>query len=137
MRDRVIAVLALAIPALAGLAYLFAFGAPSRFLAVNAGALAIAVVVIGFAPNALSNITQRMLIGIALILLFVPLLTGPTLNGVERWLPLGPFTLHAGMLVVPMLMVLAGREPGPRPRSAVGWHCSRRCSSPTWRPARR
>ena len=111
MRDRVIAVLALAIPVLAGLGYLHAFGAPSRFLMVNAGALAIAVLMIGLSPNGLSMVMRRSLIGVAVIALFLPLLTGPALSGIERWLPLGPFTLHAGMLAVPMLVVLAGSEP--------------------------
>ena len=115
MRDRGIAVLALAVPVLAGLAYLFAFGSPPGFLVVNVGALGIAVAVIGLAPDALPKIARRVLIGIALIPLFLPLLTGPAVNGVERWLPAGPFTLHAGMLVVPMLMVLAGKEPDLAP----------------------
>lgn len=37
------------------------------------------------------------------------------MNGVARWLPLGPFQLHAGMLAVPLLAVLAGEEPGLAP----------------------
>lgn len=115
MRDRVIAVLALAIPVLAGLGYLFAFGAPVSFLAVNAGALAIGAAWIAFAPRVSSLTLRRALMAIALVALFLPLLTGLSINGVARWLPLGPVTLHAGMLVLPTLVVLGGEEPDYAP----------------------
>lgn len=113
-RDRAIAVLALAVPVLAGLGYLFAFRAPLSYLAVNAGAFALAALWIAFAPRPHAT-ARRALIVVALALLFVPLLTGPALNGVTRWLPLGPVTLHAGMLVAPMLAVLAADEPDYAP----------------------
>ena len=115
MRDRAFAALALAIPVLAGLGYLFAFDAPSSFLAVNAGALGVAAVWIALAPRVASPMVRRVLIAAALVTLFLPLLTGPSINGVERWLPLGPVTLHAGMLVLPLLVVLAGEEPDYAP----------------------
>jgi len=115
MRDRAIAILALAIPVLAGLAYLFAFDATTNYLAVNATALAIAALWIALAPRPASSIARRVLIGLLLLLLFVPLLTGPSLNSVERWLPLGPFNLHAGMLTVPLLATLASEEPDHAP----------------------
>lgn len=110
MRDRVMAVLALAIPVLAGLAYLWGYGAPSSFLAINAGALVAGCLWIAFGPGSPSPLSRRILIGIALAALFVPLLTGPAISGVARWLPFGPFMLHAGMLTVPLLVVLAGEE---------------------------
>lgn len=115
MRDRMIAILALAIPVLAGLAYLFAVDAPAAYIAVNGAALAIAGLWIAFAPPPPSSTGRRVLIGALLLLLFVPLLTGPSLSGVTRWLPLGPFQLHAGMLTVPLLAVLAGEEPDYAP----------------------
>lgn len=115
MRDRRIAILALAIPVLAGLAYLYAFDAPASYLAVNAGALAVAALWIAFAPPLPSRIGRRVLIALLLLLLFVPLATGPSLNSVERWLPLGPVNLHVGMLAVPLLATLAGEEPDHAP----------------------
>lgn len=115
MRDRAVAILALAIPVLMGLAYLFAFDAPASYLAVNGATLAIAALWIAFAPPPPSRTARRVLIGALLLLLFVPLLTGPSLSGVARWLPLGPFQLHAGMLIVPLLAVLAGEEPDHAP----------------------
>lgn len=110
MRGRLIAFAALAVPVLAGLAYLYAYGAPIRYLAVNAGALALAAGWIFAVPRHLSIRTRRILIAFLLLLLFLPLATGPLVNGVARWLPLGPFTLHAGMLALPLLAVLAGEE---------------------------
>ena len=115
MRDRVTALAALATPVLAGLAYLLAFGAPPANLVVNAGALAGAAVIIAIGPDPASARARRLLLLGALALLFVPLLTGPSLGGVARWLPLGPVTLHAGMLAVPALAVLAGEEPDYAP----------------------
>ncbi len=115
MRDRVLAMLALAIPVLAGLAYLFACDAPVSYLGVNAGALAMAALWIALARHNPSAIARRVVIGVLVLLLFVPLLSGPSLGGVARWLPLGPFQLHAGMLTVPLLAVLVGEEPDYAP----------------------
>jgi hypothetical protein len=109
-RERAVAGLALAIPVVAGLGYLHAFGAPRTYLAVNAGAFGAALAWIALAPRAWPRALAVGLIALALAALFAPLLTGPTLSGVARWLPLGPFTLHAGMLVVPTLAVLVARR---------------------------
>ena len=115
MRHRAIAILAVAIPVLAGLSYLFAFAAPPSYLAVNAAGLAIAAAWIAIAPRLPSGRAWWVLMGAVLLLLYLPLLTGPSLSGVARWLPLGPFELHAGMLAVPLLAVLAGEEPDHAP----------------------
>ena len=53
----------------------------------------------------------RIIAGVVLLALFaLPLLTGPSMNGIARWLPIGPFILHAGMLTIPTLAVLSARE---------------------------
>ena len=104
------AVAALAIPVCAGLGYLLPFGAPRTFPLINTGALVVAVLWIALAPSRFSPIVRHVLMAVTLVLLFVPLLTGPSIDSVARWLPLGPFQLHAGMLVVPALAVLAGKE---------------------------
>jgi hypothetical protein len=115
MPGRAIAMLALAIPVLAGLAYLYAFGAPRSYVAVNAAALAMAAAWIGFARRPPRGIARQVAMAVLLLLLFLPLLTGPSLSGVARWLPLGPFQLHAGMLAIPLLAVLAGEAPEDAP----------------------
>lgn len=115
-RNRTMAAAALIVPVLAGLAYLLFFSAPSRYLAVNGASLLLALVWIFALPRrTLPVAARRMLIAALLALLFVPLATGPSLSGVARWLPLGPFQLHAGMLAVPLLAVLAGEEEGYAP----------------------
>lgn len=110
LKHRLPALLALAMPVLAGLACLAALGAPTRYLAVNAGALVLATawILYGQAPRTAKP--RRILMLVLLALLFVPLLTGPHLDGIARWLPLGPFMLHAGALAFPALAVLAARE---------------------------
>lgn len=110
MRGRVFAALALAIPVLAGLPYLWRFGAPASYLLVNAGSLALAVLWIALAPARLGTAVRRAAIAILLAVLFAPLVTGPSPGGVARWLPLGPVVLNSGLLAVPALVVLVGEE---------------------------
>lgn len=110
--QRIAAIAALAVPTLAGLAYLAAFGAPQSYLVVNAIALVAGLILAACLPGGGIGLTlRRCMTGILLALLYLPLLTGPSMNGVERWIPLGPFTLHAGMLVVPSLAAFAARDP--------------------------
>ncbi|WFL76685.1 hypothetical protein P7228_11840 [Altererythrobacter arenosus] len=110
MSPRITAVAALAVPVLAGIAYLWFYGAPASYPVINAVALAIGMAAILLPPLAIGSRARRTIIVVLLLLLFVPLATGPHLNGIARWLPLGPFQLHAGTLVLPSLAVLAARE---------------------------
>lgn len=110
MRARGFAFAALAVPVAAGLAYLALAEAPRSYLIVNAGALAVAALTIAAMPAIRGVAVRRVLITVCLALLFAPLLTGPAISGVARWLPAGPFQLHAGMLAVPVLAVLVGEE---------------------------
>ena len=102
--------LALALPVLAGLAYLYAAGAPQHYLLVNAGALiaAAALAVTVRAPS--SRRMRQLLIAAMVAALFVPLVTGPYLNGVARWIPLGPVQLQSGSLLLPAIIILAARH---------------------------
>jgi hypothetical protein len=110
VEDRRRLVLPLLFPCLGGLYYLWAFDAPARMLAINAGALAagLAWVMWGRLPSA-----SQARLGFAAAaagLLFVPLLTGPDLGGVTRWFPLGAMTLQSAPLLLPLTVVLAARE---------------------------
>ena len=102
--------LALALPTLGGLAYLAAFGAPERLLAVNAGALVIGLawLLAGRLPSG-SN-ARLALAASAAMLLFLPLLLHHEVGGVSRWLPLYPFLLHSGYLLLPLITVIAARD---------------------------
>jgi hypothetical protein len=110
VEDRRRLALPLLFPSIGGLYYLWAFDAPARLIAVNAGALAfgLAWVMWGRLPS-----RPEARLGLAAVsagLMFVPLLTGPDLGGVMRWFPAGPMTLQSGPLLLPLIVVLAARE---------------------------
>lgn len=108
--DRRLLILQLLAPCAGGLAYLYAYDAPARLLLINAGALAAALVwiVLGRLP---AGRTARLAIAAAAALaLFLPLLLGPEVGGVRRWLPAGPVSLHSAALLLPLITVLAARE---------------------------
>lgn len=102
--------LPLAIPSLGGLAYLAAFEAPARLIAVNAGALAVGIMWVMFGRLPDGQKARLALAGGAALALFVPLLTGPIVGDVARWLPAGPVSLHSGALILPLITVIAARE---------------------------
>lgn len=99
--------LPLALPTLGGLAYLLSYDAPARLIAVNAGALAfgLAWVLLGRMPSGRSS--RLGLAASAAGALFLPLLLGPEVGGVSRWLRAGPVLLHSGALLLPLVIVLA------------------------------
>ena len=102
--------LALAIPVLAGLAYMWVYGAPTRYLAINAAALLAGLML---ASQSFGNITARKLQIASSVLLAVfalPLVTGPEMNGIARWIPISGFILHAGMATIPALIVIAAQR---------------------------
>ncbi len=91
-----------------GLAYLAASGAPTRYLAVNAGTL-----IVGLAGVAAWTRWARpvpglsgqatLVIGLALL---ATALFGQSLDGATRWVRLGPLTLQPGLILTPLLAVL-------------------------------
>jgi len=101
------ALLALAMPVLAGIAWMGWAGSPESYRIVNAAALAAATlwIVFAFAPTRL--IHWRILAIAALFTLCLPFLTGLGINGVMRWISFGPVGLNSGMLAVPTLAVAA------------------------------
>ena len=111
LRDRRAALAALAIPVLAGIAWMAAFGAPYVYLAVSALALAVGLLLAAFGRAPQSVLLRRIVVVALLALLFIPLATGPHINGIARWIPLGPVVLHSGMVALPALVVLAARDP--------------------------
>ncbi|GAA5051904.1 hypothetical protein GCM10023208_12250 [Erythrobacter westpacificensis] len=114
-RDRVPALLALAIPVLAGALYMALAGAPAHYALANLGALAIACLWIlgGRGPH--TSLSRHLMTGVLLFTLLTPLAVSPeaisvTGDRVMRWFPLGSVNLHTGMLVAPALCVLAARH---------------------------
>ena len=93
-----------------GLLGLYFIGAPVRIIATNAAAAAVAV--------PLFMITRRLpwqsgwVAALLLSLFAATLVFGPEVDGVRRWLALGPIRLHIGMAVVPSVAVAAALLPG-------------------------
>ncbi len=115
IRDRLPAIMALAVPVLCGAAWMAGSGAPQHYPLVNLGALAIAClwIIAGRGPH--TALSRHIFLGALLIVLlsanlFGPELTSVTGDRVARWMPLGPLALHSGMLVAPALTVLAARN---------------------------
>lgn len=105
--DRWRLTLPLAVPALGGLAYLAAFGAPSRLIAVNAGALVVGALWAAFGRLPSRPEARLGLAALGAALLFLPVLIGPEVGGVSRWLRAGGVLLHSGALLLPLVVVLA------------------------------
>lgn len=99
---------ALALPVLAGLAWMAWAGAPTSYLAVNAAALMLALAATRITwPR---GATADLLIAAALTsLLCFTAYAGLEIDGVRRWLSVGPLRLHTGYLVLPLLVVLLAR----------------------------
>jgi hypothetical protein len=110
LRNRWRLALALLLPALGGLAYLAAFGAPARLIAINAGALVVALAWVLWGRSPASVEARIGVAASAVAVLFLPLVIGAEAGGVSRWLPAGPVQLHAGTLLLPLVIVIAARE---------------------------
>ncbi|MBX7500103.1 hypothetical protein K3181_01435 [Qipengyuania sp. YG27] len=110
MRGRGISILSLALPVLAGIAYLALTGAPQSYALMNALAVLLASAAVLFLPGIESEKARRVLVVALIIGLFVPLASGPYVNGIARWLPLGGVILHSGALIFPAITVLAARD---------------------------
>jgi hypothetical protein len=125
LRDRAPALLALAIPCVAGLAFLALFKAPANYMIINGIALAAGLVWIATAPPLSGLRPLRIIALLGLLVLAAPLVTGPHIDGIARWVALGGFQLHAGMLVIPLLATVAAsdRSYGPPLLLAAGLIC--------------
>jgi hypothetical protein len=97
---------------LGGLAFMELGGAPPHYPAVNAAALGLGGGVFLLVSRAGGNGIGRgpaLAIVMLSLVLFGASLAGPEVDGVHRWLRIGPLSLHAGMLVMPTLAVLLPR----------------------------
>jgi hypothetical protein len=108
--DRWRLTLPLVVPSLGGLAYLHAFDAPARLIAVNASALGLVLVWVLLGRFPAGRIARMAMGAAAVLALVLPLLIGPEVGGVRRWLPAGWVSLHSGALLLPLITVLAARE---------------------------
>lgn len=109
--DRWRLTLPLLLPSLGGLVYLTAFEAPTRLIAVNAGALALAVMWVLFGRVPSDKNYRLSLAGFGALALHLPNFLGPEVGGVSRWFPAGPVVLQSGPLLLPLITVLVASAP--------------------------
>jgi cell division protein FtsW (lipid II flippase) len=84
-------------------------GAPLIYVAVNAGAMLLAVSLIVFVPVIKAERVTLILCACAVAALGLPLVIGADLDGVRRWIGVGPVQFHSAMLVLPTLVALSPR----------------------------
>lgn len=82
-------------------------GAPTHYLAINATCLALGLALI--AGVRVPKVQPDVAAVILAALLFLPLLAGPSINGVHRWIGSGPIAINVGLLALPALAVIAAR----------------------------
>ncbi len=104
LRQQGWAMASLAVAVLAGIAFMVMAGAPPRFAAMNGAGLVLALGIALIPPLPRRYVSVFALISIGTMVATV--VVGPSVEGVRRWLQVGPFTIHAGMLVLPSLAVI-------------------------------
>ncbi|WP_100259009.1 hypothetical protein [Qipengyuania seohaensis] len=97
------------LPVIGGMFVFLLNEAPSHYSLVNSSALMIGLLFAHLvrAPEDIGRV--RYVIAGLLFLLCLPMILGPSIDGVARWLPLGPVQLHSGQLLIPPLAVLSVR----------------------------
>jgi cell division protein FtsW (lipid II flippase) len=96
-------------PVILGLLFMGIASAPAHYLATNAGAALAACLLIAVGRHQnLASISPVIVVAIALALLAATF-AGPDVEGVHRWIAIGPVRLHAGLLVLPSLAIILHR----------------------------
>ena len=102
-----VGVAALVVATASGMLFFLLGGAPSTYVALNGLALLLGLVLVVAFPAGRMN--ERAAIG-AVVLgvtgIAATLVSGFDLEGIRRWLPLGPVRLHAAVLFLPAIAVL-------------------------------
>lgn len=104
LRQQGWAMAGLALAVLAGIAFMLSAGAPPRFALMNGAALLVALGLALLPPVPRRYLPLLVLLGVSIMAATV--VVGPSVEGVRRWLQVGPLTVHAAMLVVPGLAVM-------------------------------
>lgn len=84
--------------------------APAGYLPLNAASLLLALTVMFAVPaGRLSGRGATWIVALCLAAMTATLASGFDLDGVRRWLPLGPVRLHAAMLLLPTMLAVLPR----------------------------
>ena len=85
-------------------------GAPSAYVPLNAAALLLALVAMFAVPTGrLGDRGAARIVALCLAGIGATLVSGFDLDGVRRWLPLGPVRLHAAMQLLPAMIAALPR----------------------------
>lgn len=109
--DRMMAICAVTATGL-GLAYMAMAGAPTRYLAMNAAALAVGFLTVGIVAQVrrTGRISVKW-VGIALAaILFAASLFGTSMNGATRWVSLSGLTVQLSLILTPVLAIAFARS---------------------------
>ncbi|WP_439471549.1 hypothetical protein [Brevundimonas sp.] len=94
-----------------GLVYMVMGNAPARYLMMNIGAFAFGLIALAILTLAdgRGHLPGRLLaVGLGAVLLATSLL-GVRVDGITRWLALGPLTIQPSMMILPLMVVLFAR----------------------------
>lgn len=87
-------------------------GAPSTYSLFNAATLGLALIAIAASGRLhLSTRGAAWVVGLGLSGICITLVGGVDVEGVRRWIPLGPVRLHAAMLFLPAVLAALPRLP--------------------------
>lgn len=99
-----------------GLAYLKLSGAPASYIFVNFGALLFGLLISGvrFVPvfRERASVPEFWILTFAIILALTALF-GTNVEGIKRWLTIGPIQFQPGLLFVPLMTLLFARSSTP------------------------
>jgi hypothetical protein len=112
--DRVpwLAASALTIAVASGVLFFRLGGAPTSYAILNIVSLALALAMMFAVPAGRGgDRAAAWIVGLCLVGIGVTLVSGLDLDGVRRWLPLGPVRLHAALLFLPALVAALPRLP--------------------------
>ncbi|RJY08907.1 hypothetical protein D6201_05635 [Aurantiacibacter aquimixticola] len=99
----------------AGAVWMWLAGAPPHYALVNLGALVLVSPWVLFGRGPHTSLSRHLLAAAMLLVMLSPIWIGQELRSitghtVTRWFPLGPLSLHTGMIAAPALVVLAARN---------------------------
>lgn len=110
LRQRLLAFLCVALAVALGLVGFASGGAPNSYIIVNGAGLAVVASVLIPGGPGRTRIVPPLIALLGLALIVATLFVGPEVEGVQRWIRIGPLTLHAGMLVLPAMIATFVRQ---------------------------
>ena len=95
-----------------GAAYMRLAGAPPRYILINAGALAVGLLVARVIRNARpSRRLSATLTAAVAVALLATAVFGPSVDGASRWIPIAGISFQPSLMLLPLAIVLFARNP--------------------------